>query len=195
MSYSNEFINAIDFGNSYFFNEDSLDRNLFVEYAKEVNIPKIMFKDMYEICLDFLYLSIQSGFSLTSRCHLVTDNLKIFLDKFGYNRNEISVTIGDVAFRGVRLYDLDKDKLISILAKGKELSSTLDAHVWLTYKAIYVFDLTIISNLIRRKLISEPEDTDDYLLSWHDKNKWELEYFPILVDNNFYNRVDERLFL
>lgn len=145
---------------------------------------------MYEICLDFMYFAINSGFVLTMQCHSITDKLKTCLQRNGYSSNEIAVTIGDVAFRNKRMYNLDENKMIEIINKGKDLTATLNLHVWLTYKTIYVLDLTIIPYLLKSKKIPKPDIDDHLLMTWHDNNKWELEYYPILVDNEFYNRVD-----
>lgn len=194
MPYANNFLKAIDFRNDLFKNEEPINRNVFETYAKTNNIPKINFNEMYEICLDFMYFAINNGFEFINQCHTITDKLKICLQRNGYSSNEIAVTIGDVAFKNKRVYGLNEEKLIEIIKKGKDLSTTLDLHVWLTYKTIYVFDLTITPDLLRHKIIPEPDICDHLLMAWHDNNKWELEYYPILVDNEFYNRVDGRIY-
>lgn len=190
MSYAEKILRAIDFRNDLFKNEDPINRNDFKTYAETNNIPKINFNEMYENCLEFMYFAINNGIVITMQCHSITDKLKTCLQRNGYSTNEIAVTIGDVAFRNKRMYDLNEKKMIEVINKGKDLSATLNLHVWLTYKTSYVFDLSIIPYLLSHKKIPTPDISDHLLMAWDDNNKQELEYYPILVDNEFYNRVD-----
>ena len=105
---------------------------------------------------------------------------------------EVSLTIGDVAFMGEWMYKVDSESLQNIIKEGRVYGKSLDCHVWLTYRSNHVFDLSVLYNLNKRKWYSLKAN-EDPVICWNDqseKAKWELEYKPLLVDNDFFFRVD-----
>jgi hypothetical protein len=214
MSYLEKFIEAIEYRNELFQelfpSEKSLDIEVYKSYSIQENIVKKDLNDFKELSLDFLSdIFYNKRINPTSGCNFISKRFKQYLhNNAKYDDNEISVTIGDVSFKGNKLYNLNKEKLRHILQEGqKDNSYPIDVHAWITYKSIYVFDPVIKLNLARRKLIPPTKDSfvswvvhreliprhldmKDCLLSWNDNNKQELDYHPLLIDNDFSHRVD-----
>jgi len=210
MSYLESFIEAIKYRNELFQelfpNEKKLDIEVYKLHSRQENIIKKL-NDFKEISLDFLSYILNNKFiNPTSNCHSISESFKQYLhNNANYKDSEISVTIGDVSFKDNKLYNLDKEKLRNILEEGQKDYEPLDVHVWITYKSTYVFDPVIKFNLSCRGLIELPGFSHSYghilkaqpdykfedcLLVWDDNNKQELDYYPLLIDNGFFHRVD-----
>jgi hypothetical protein len=186
--------------------EKNLDIEVYKSNSSSENITEKDLTYFKENSLEFLfYIFKKKRINPTSNCHSISESFKrYFHNNFMYNDSEISVTIGDVSFKNNKLYNLDKEKLRHILKEGQR-DDPLDVHVWITYKSIYIFDPVIKFNLSVRGLIELPGfshspghaltaqpycEYEDCLLSWDDSNKQEIDYHPLLVDNDFFRRVD-----
>jgi len=189
MSYLEKFIEAVKYKNELFPNEKSLDIETYKSYSISGNISKRELSDVKEICLDCLSeVLCKCDMDLRLGCSLYSELLKECLCSNGYDGNEISFTVGDVSYRGKYIYNLNEEKLRCIVEAGRQRDKTLDVHAWITYKSTFVFDSTIKSNV---NISKDRNNVEDNLLSWDENNKQEFDYLPLLVDNNFYFRVDE----
>ncbi len=101
----------------------------------------------------------------------------------------LAVTIGNVFYRDENIYGLSKSALKKILNEGRRPDKSLDVHVWLTLDDMTVLDLSIISTLITREQLSA-DDVDSLVLVWSADHPGEYWFEPILVDNDFFNRVE-----
>lgn len=128
-----------------------------------------------------------------SACHNVSSSALITaILQANYVEEEVSLTIGDVAFRGEWMYKVNSETLQNIIKEGRVYEKNLDCHVWLTYRSNHVFDLSVLYNLNKRQWYNLKAN-EDPVIYWNDQSemtKWELEYKPILVDNDFFFRVD-----
>ena len=150
-------------------------------------------RDFYEFTHWYLQFWVQMRGAPTSACHNVSNSAMMTAVLQGnYAEDEVSLTIGDVSFMGRWMYNVTQESLAAILKEGRAYDKTLNCHVWLTYRSNHVFDLSLLFNLNKRGLYPiKPHE--DPVIYWNDQSevtKWELEYRPILVDNNFFFRVD-----
>lgn len=150
-------------------------------------------RDFHEFTHLFLKSWLYTRGTPESACHNVSSSALITaILQANYEEDEISLTIGDVSFMGKWMYNVSQESLQNIIKDGRAYDKTLDCHVWLTYRSNHVFDLSLIYNLMKRGLYS-PKINEDPIIYWNDqseKTKWELEYKPLLVDNDFFFRVD-----
>ena len=150
-------------------------------------------RDFHEFAHRFLKSWLCTCGVPESACHNVSSSALITaISQANFVEEEVSLTIGDVAFMGEWMYKVDSESLQNIIREGRAYGKSLDCHVWLTYRSNHVFDLSVLYNLNKRKWYSLKAN-EDPVIYWNDqseKAKWELEYKPLLVDNDFFFRVD-----
>jgi hypothetical protein len=105
----------------------------------------------------------------------------------------LTVTIGNVYFRGDNIYKVTFPRLTEILRLGPQAGQTLDVHVWLTCDNLEVIDLTIKSTLLRRRKLN-PKKVKSPVLFWSEDEPGDFSYEPLLIDNDFFAKVDTGLF-
>lgn len=105
----------------------------------------------------------------------------------------LNITIGDVSYRGESLYHVSKSSVKRILNEGNVTGKTLDVHVWLTFDDLTVIDPTILPTLKEKGLIDDADTTSD-LLIWREDDPGDFEFEPILIDNEFFQKVDSGRF-
>ena len=101
----------------------------------------------------------------------------------------MSITIGNVYYRGQNVYKTTKSKIKQILAEGFQPTKTLDVHVWLTLSDMTVVDLSILSTA-EAKGSEIKKYSDSHVLIWRDGQPSDFHYEPLLVDDQFYEKVD-----
>lgn len=99
----------------------------------------------------------------------------------------LAVTIGNVRFRGKDIYGADVQTVLGLLRAGPTSGAELPVHVWLTLDDMTVFDLSIKPTL---RAMGVADLSGDEVLSWTDREPSDFEFEPLLVDNNFFERVD-----
>lgn len=142
------------------------------------------------------YLNKQGSLSmLANSCHGLSHAFHLIWGSLTKNNFEVgstfplSVTIGNVFYKNENIYNLSKSSLKRILNEGKHTEKSLDVHVWLTWDDMTVLDLSIISTLIRREKLDRPDD-GSLALIWTEDDPGDYWFEPILVDNDFFNKVD-----
>lgn len=194
MSYRNDFLEAF-VRSSRILPQDEIKR---VEYEDLSGFPVeeagIGCQDFAGFIERFFCGYLKTMGRPTAKCHVIShDALFRAVMLKEYTEEEISLTIGDVAFDGKWLYNVDEESITKIIKAGPQVDKTLDCHVWLTYRSNHVFDMSILFNLESRGLwrIGPSQWPVVYWNDQGEKAKWRLRYKPIIVDNNFLYRVDD----
>jgi hypothetical protein len=139
---------------------------------------------------DFLASRLRSGADNNRACHVVSDDffrywqMQPFAEAF-----QMSITIGNVYYRDQNVYNTSKTKIRQILAEGFQPTKTLDVHVWLTLSDMTVIDLSILFTA-EVKGCDIKQYSDSHVLIWKDGSPSDFHYEPLLVDNQFYEKVD-----
>jgi hypothetical protein len=128
---------------------------------------------------------------LINNCHIISDGfLNGIKDLRLFQVVNLYVTIGNIYYKGLNVYNLNEQKLESIINQGFQPDKELPIHVWLTLDDMTVFDLTIIPTLISKGIINSSE-IDKPVLVWRENDISDFLFEPLLVDNDFMNRVDK----
>lgn len=126
---------------------------------------------------------------IANNCHSISHSFRETVEKNYGNAFPLSITIGNVFYKNENIYNLSKSSLKKILNEGVCLDKPLSVHVWLTLDDMTVVDLSIISTLIRRGEVTESEFASLALI-WTEENPGDFWFEPILVDNDFFSKVD-----
>lgn len=101
----------------------------------------------------------------------------------------VAVTIGNVYFRGTNVYGVTREKIEDLIREGFNRERFVDVHVWLTTADMTVLDLTVLSSLTALGYTEAPSSSNRVLV-WNEKIPGDLEFEPLLVDNDFYYKVE-----
>ena len=133
--------------------------------------------------------------ALANQCHNISQS---FFDLCTKNRiTEIcgmAITIGNVRYKGKELYNTTPESIKETIAKGFQPEEPLNLHVWLTLVDMSVLDLTIIPTLISKNMATTKDFKGKNLIVWRKSNDHNLEYTPMLHDDNFLHKVDKVAF-
>ena len=111
-------------------------------------------RDFHEFTHRFLMNWLYARGVPESACHNVSSSaMMTAILQANYVEEEVSLTIGDVAFMG----------------EGRVYEKTLDCHVWLTYRSNHVFDLSVLYNLNKRRWYSLKAE-EDPVIYWNDQS-------------------------
>ncbi|AIW22365.1 hypothetical protein F0267_01605 [Vibrio coralliilyticus] len=130
---------------------------------------------------------------IAHQCHIVSHGFKLFFDQ---NCSEpslpqfanLKLTVGNVFYKGENIYKATKRTVRDTIDDGRKLDRKLDVHVWLTASDMTVYDLSIIPTL-RAKGHNIGSDASQ-LIVWRQEDKSDFIYKPLLVDDDFANKVD-----
>ena len=195
MSYLNEFVESLqflrDFSDDYRVNaqDERTLRNILGE------LESLHDANYYKEIRNFVRILSQAVLAnyreedVVNKCHAVSQSLWDTYKKNIPTGIEMSVTVGNVIYKGKNLYRLTRDGLREIIAQGPTATGSLDVHVWLTLEEMTVIDLTIVPTLVHRGELPESA-LEDPILFWREGIESDFEYQPILVDNEFMHRVD-----
>lgn len=128
---------------------------------------------------------------LANLCHSVSQQFyDNWMSQEVGNIAPVAITVGNVKYKGMEIYQVSKSSVKRIMAKGFCPNESLEVHVWLTFSNMTVLDLTIVPTLISNGLAS-PSDFDGrkYVI-WKEDGDSNFEYIPILQHNNFMYVVD-----
>jgi len=126
---------------------------------------------------------------IANRCHSLSNGFLATWRRVDDGAYPLAITIGNVFYKGENIFNLSKSSLKSTLNEGIATDKPLNAHVWLTWDDTTVVDLSIISTLIRREKIT-PSKGMPLALIWSDNEPGDYWFEPLLVDNNFFEKVD-----
>lgn len=136
-------------------------------------------------------LAIVGDDNLINRCHSMSHNILLEYHRKGLPEQcGLNITIGNVYFNDVNVYDTSREKIKHILEEGFQSDKTLDVHVWLTVENMAVFDLTIMRTLVHRGMLPHSSFIDQPFNIWREDLPSSFRYEPLLVDNTFFLRVD-----
>jgi len=99
----------------------------------------------------------------------------------------LQITIGAVRVRGQNVFDVTIESVKRTVENGYRKGQTVDVHVWLTLPDLTVLDLTLLSTLRAR---GDAIDHQSAVLVWHPSNAGIFDYEPLMLDNDFYDRVE-----
>lgn len=124
-------------------------------------------------------------------CHAVSHGFYETWKNFEWGEAfPLSVTIGNVYYKGENIYNTSKDAIAQITKNGFQRGEAVDAHVWLTLDDMTVIDLTILSTLHARGILAA---SPSRFLLWREEIPTDFVFEPILVDNAFFGRIDTGL--
>ncbi len=117
--------------------------------------------------------------------------LRSCLDHKYVNPRYMTLTVGDVSVDGHRLYNTTQETISAAVTTGISTVDTPKFHVWLTLADMTVIDLTLVRQLATMGRISEPQsiEPERWLTVWREERKGNLDYHPILIDDDFLARL------
>lgn len=101
----------------------------------------------------------------------------------------LSVTIGNVYFKGTNVYRATRESIADVLRAGHS-DAQLNLHVWLTVDDMTVLDLGIKHSLAALGLRSPVTGNESPVLVWRESNSGAYRYEPLLINNRFFELVD-----
>lgn len=126
-------------------------------------------------------------------CHAISHGFFETWQQLPYSEAfPLAVTIGNVWIKGRNLYEVTRPSLERLLLEGFNPDSNVDVHVWLTMSDMTVIDLTIMSTLNALGLSQTPYEKNRAVF-WHETRPSDLSYEPLLVDNQFFTKVERGL--
>lgn len=100
------------------------------------------------------------------------------------------VTIGDVLVEGQPQYKVTKNSIKDIIAEGFNPNKYLNVHVWITLFDGTIFDPTIAATLVTKRMLPPQEMNSMHIQPFDMANSLNITYRPLLIDDEFYYRVD-----
>ncbi len=205
MSYLNQFVDALKYSAKLNKEYSKLNPNFneIYELLQSYQVPEAkeyydeFIKAIEKLANTYLIRREENNLQNTSCCHVVSHNfipfynnsMKEVLDK-KIKPPHMDITIGEVTHKGTSLYNVSKSSIKKIINAGFQPDETLDVHVWLTLENMTVIDLTIMRNLHIRGSISDADLKEKPVIIWRDDKPSALHYTPLLIDNDFLNKVD-----
>lgn len=120
--------------------------------------------------------------------------LRACIDQKAVNEKYMTLTVGDVSFKGKKLFDASRQTMKSVVANGISTKDKQLFHVWLTLADMSVVDLTIINQLTIKGLLQESDSNNQLLNVWRSERKGDFEYHPLLVDDDFLSRLQKPVY-
>lgn len=136
------------------------------------------------IAEDFLD-SAERKYKIAHSCHATSH---YFAQQFA-DRISVAVTIGNVYFRGTNIYGVTREKIEALIHEGFNRKRFVGVHVWLTTTDMTVLDLTALSSLAALGHAKAPPSSNRVLV-WNEESPGDLEFEPLLVDNDFFYKVE-----
>lgn len=123
-------------------------------------------------------------------CHVF---LRACIEQKIVHEKYMTLTVGDVSYRGSRLFGATRETMEQVVANGISTQDVPLFHVWLTLADMTVIDLTIMDQLARKGFLDGPADKVQKLNVWSPGNPGKFVYHPILVDDEFIKRLQKPL--
>jgi len=118
--------------------------------------------------------------------------LKTCLEQNIVQKNYMTLTVGDVAYKGSRLFNTSHHSIAQAISHSISTVDTPTFHVWLTLADLTVIDLTVINQLIAMGQIESCDDRDQWANIWRHERKGNFDYIPILSDDDFFSRLQRK---
>ena len=201
MSYRNEFLEAFlarkryipdTAPEKYFSYKDLLSFNAkkdFSEAYKCYETMECFFLDHY------MPYRVKHDWPIAHACHVVVhDLLRCMIRNKWCDPKDLAYTIGNVSIGGKWVYDITEESLKETIRKGHDLDNDVNVHAWLTFRTNYVLDPTILFTLTDWNFPGDLDIESHPIHFWNEndeKMRWELDYKPMLVDSDFFSRVDD----
>lgn len=162
---------------------------------KDFNDAYKCYAAMERYFLDFyIPFRVSHDLPIAHACHVVTyDLLQCMIRNKWCDPKDLAYTIGNVSVEGQWPYDITEESLKETIRKGHDFDNDVNVHAWLTFRTNYVLDPTILFTLIALKCPYELGIESHPIQFWNEddeKMRWILDYKPMLVDSDFYGRVD-----
>lgn len=194
--YISDFVESVAFGRQLEgieFNHTELSARIYQSSSTVSHrLPEIkqglqLFAEQYIKSLE-MRAPIEHSCHATSHGFAETFNSLPFADEV-----PLAITIGNIYYKGKNIYGVTHRKIEHILTKGFEPEKTIDVHVWLTLVDMTVLDLTVLSTLHALGLSEVAPTRGNSVLVWNQGSHPEIEFEPLLVDNDFFSKVDSGL--
>lgn len=193
-SYSDQFIDAVRFFTEL--NGGKPDYNALRAHikCKQSNSAKSQSEIWVERIAKFAEFIVQdrvrNGFEVINNCHTLADDILTNWQKIsGAGQAPLAITIGNIFYKGDCVYNVSETVIKRILNEGVISDKPLDVHVWLTLENMSVIDPTFLCTLAVRNIDISPYGASPVLV-WNENIPSDFRYEPILVDNDFYSKVD-----
>lgn len=121
-------------------------------------------------------------------CHVF---LRACLDQKVITEKYMTLTVGDVSFKGKKLFNTTRQTMETAVAHSITTQDDPQFHVWLTLVDMTVIDLTLIDQLVRSGHTNKPENSGRTVNIWRPDNKGDFNYHPVLVDDDFLSRLQQ----
>ncbi|NMO71871.1 hypothetical protein [Vibrio breoganii] len=194
-----------------------LEMALFPEKFKEAGIDSNTFRKFYETtvisfeskelakhhnlfinyCAKVMDTRLYKGHSSAHNCHESCETIMraIHAEDNLQLRNFLlelkpQVTVGDVLVEGQPQYSVTKRSIKEIVAEGFNPNKYLNVHVWITLFDGTIFDPTIAATLVAKKMLPPQEINQMHIQPFGMDNNINITYRPLLIDDEFYSRVD-----
>jgi hypothetical protein len=161
---------------------DYLGNNLKPEFARHYGRVRQLLET-----LSAQYLAQHPG-TVTRACHAVshgfhrTWSLHPLAESF-----PLQLTVGTVYYQGCNVFEVTRGTIERTVAAGFLNNQTVDVHVWLTLGDLTVLDLTIVPTL-RSSGVLPPGGPE--VLLWRADEPGDFVFEPLMLDNDFYERVE-----
>lgn len=127
-------------------------------------------------------------------CHVVAYDMLQWMIKNKYcDPRDLAYTVGNISVEEQCPYDITEASLMETIRKGHDFDNEVNVHAWLTFRTNYVLDPTILFTLREWKCPYNLGLESHPIHFWNEDNekmRWILDYKPMLVDSDFYSRVD-----
>ncbi|MFK7892731.1 MAG: hypothetical protein AB8B63_18100 [Granulosicoccus sp.] len=101
----------------------------------------------------------------------------------------LTLTVGDVAYRGESLFNTTRTTLHDAIASGISTEDKPRFHVWLTLADMTIIDFSILTVLGSGAHAALGGKSNQGVNIWRPERKGPLEYYPLLVDDEFLARL------
>jgi len=191
-SYLSCFIDSVCFG--FERSGEPYDRSqLSAVISQEAGKPIPIDLDLIsEIASDYIKECVKRG-PIAHSCHAISCAFVNTLTDI-MSSVPCAITIGDVWVRGEKKYGVTRQKIDQLIRNGFDKSKFVDAHVWITFSDMTVFDLTLLHTLRADEGHSPDVFSESEFLIWRETEPSDYIYEPLLVDNNFFDKVERGLF-
>lgn len=198
MSFERNFTNSIEFRTRF-------DASFQID-AAGMQLLETTFKQTSEKSMQEPFFSIRQGVCALAR-EYASDNsvkpysyqcladshvfLKACIEQKVINEKYMTLTVGDVSYKGDKLFNASRQTMESAIANGISTKDEPLFHVWLTLADMTVIDLTIFRQLVGRGLLQQHDLAEKQLQVWRPERCGDFDYHPVLVDDEFLSRLQK----
>lgn len=196
MSFEEQFTNSIEF-RTHFDPHFVIEKNACdlleatFRNTSEKAMQEPFFSIRQQVCsLAKTYDQQNSSASYSYQC--LADShvfLRACIEQKVVNEKYMTLTVGDVSYRGKRLFGTSRTTLQSTIASGICTQEKPLFHVWLTLADMTVIDFSILKHVCEYNIKETMPDTEQRVTIWRPERKGDFDYHPVLVDDDFLSRL------